>query len=371
MSIIKPKKSLGQHFLTDGNIIRKIADAVVCQDGGKVIEIGPGTGALTGELLRRYPALEVVEIDSRAVVVLREQFPGLTIHQTDVLKVSWRGLADAGRVSDALDASGGQVSGKVSSTGELASGIADAAGVSDAMDLSGRQVSGKVSSTGELASGIADAEGERVSDAVNRSGGLESDTASASGGRASGTESLTGNKDLRNSASSGAGLISLVGNLPYYITSPILFSVLDEREQFSQAVFMMQKEVAERLVARPRTKDYGILSVQTQLWSRPEYLFTVSPHVFHPKPKVDSAVVRLHFDVAEPRSDRAFLKTLIRTAFGQRRKTLSNTLKPILADRLPDAGQRLAFGERHGLHRRAEELTPPEFDVLCQAVLSA
>jgi 16S rRNA (adenine1518-N6/adenine1519-N6)-dimethyltransferase len=111
--------------------------------------------------------------------------------------------------------------------------------------------------------------------------------------------------------------------------------------------------------------------VQTQLWSRPEYLFTVSPHVFHPKPKVDSAVVRFHFDVAAPEADPKALKSLIRMAFGQRRKTLSNTLKPLLSERITDAGQRAAFAEEHRLHRRAEELVPTEFVDLCRAIYEA
>jgi 16S rRNA (adenine1518-N6/adenine1519-N6)-dimethyltransferase len=255
---VKPKKSLGQHFLTDTNIIRKIVDAVRVPDGGKVMEIGPGTGAVTQFLFQRYPDLEVIEIDSRAVEFLREQYPKLVIHQQDVLKTDWSGV--------------------------------------------------------------------------------------------------------------GNSPISVIGNLPYYITSPILFSVLDQRQLFTSAVFMMQKEVAERLVAKPRTKDYGILSVQTQLWSTPEYLFSVSRHVFNPKPNVESAVVRLTFDTPDPRVDAAKIKLVIRTAFNQRRKTLSNALKPILSERFPDAEERAEFGASQGLSRRAEELTPQEFVPLTKAI---
>lgn len=257
---VTPKKSLGQHFLTDANIIRKIVDAVVVPDGGRVMEIGPGTGAVTRLLYERYPDLEVIEIDSRAAEFLRKAYPELTIHEQDVLKTDWSGL------------SGGQRP------------------------------------------------------------------------------------------------ISVVGNLPYYITSPILFSVIDRRELFTSAVFMMQKEVAERLIASPRTKEYGILSVQTQLWSTPEYLFSVSRHVFNPKPNVESAVVRLTFNTPDPGVDAAKIKTVVRTAFNQRRKTLSNALKPILSDRLPDAGDRAAFADTHRLQRRAEELTPPEFAELTRAI---
>jgi len=159
-----------------------------------------------------------------------------------------------------------------------------------------------------------------------------------------------------------------VGNLHYYITSPILFSVLDRRELFTQAVFMMQREVALRLTALPRTKDYGILSVQTQLWSRPEYLFTVSRNVFHPRPNVESAVVRLSFDTPDPGVDRSRLKLVVRTAFSQRRKTLNNALKPILKEHIPDDAAREAFAAEHQLGRRAEELQPNEFIDLTRAI---
>lgn len=128
----------------------------------------------------------------------------------------------------------------------------------------------------------------------------------------------------------------VVGNLPYYITSPILFDLLENRSLFTEAILMMQKEVAERLVAQPASKQYGILSVQTQLFCTPEILFDVAPHSFSPPPNVDSAVIKLKFDQANlPFSDQT-LKSLVRTAFNQRRKKLSNSLKPVLGDYQPD-----------------------------------
>ncbi len=118
----------------------------------------------------------------------------------------------------------------------------------------------------------------------------------------------------------------IVGNLPYYITSQILFKILEERERLESATIMMQKEVAERLVADPGTKAYGILSVQVQLMSTPSLLFDVGPGAFTPPPKVNSSVVQLTFDrpglICEDRN----LKTVVRTAFQQRRKKLSNAL---------------------------------------------
>jgi 16S rRNA (adenine1518-N6/adenine1519-N6)-dimethyltransferase len=259
---ISPKKSLGQHFLTDKNIITKIVQSVEMGDGGRVIEIGPGTGALTGQLFAKYPKLEAIEIDPRSVEFLNEQYPGLVIQQMDVLKTDWESIG------------------------------------------------------------------------------------------------------------SSVGIISVVGNLPYYITSPILFSVLDNRGLFKEAVFMMQKEVAERLVAIPRTKAYGILSVQTQIWSDVEYLFTVSRHVFNPKPNVESAVVKLKFDKPVPEVDPVKLKLVIRTAFNQRRKTLSNAIKTLLHDQMTDVDSRHQFSEKWQLNRRAEELTPQEFVELTNALYS-
>jgi 16S rRNA (adenine1518-N6/adenine1519-N6)-dimethyltransferase len=117
---------------------------------------------------------------------------------------------------------------------------------------------------------------------------------------------------------------------------------------------MMQKEVAERLVAKPRTKAYGILSVQFQLMTEVDYLFTVPPGVFSPPPKVESAVVRLRFTKKEPACGYESLKKTVRTAFGQRRKKLSNTLKPLI-------DKELGLQTNIDLNKRAEELSPQEF----------
>lgn len=269
---IKPKKSLGQHFLTDGNIIRKIVDSVEPEDGNAIVEIGPGTGALTAELFKRFPQLEVIEIDSRAVEYLQNTWPALKIHQTDVLETSWDDFIE---------------------------------------------------------------------------------------NRTSGENNISKYK------------ISLVGNLPYYITSPILFSVLDRRELFQEVVIMIQKEVAERLIAKKRTKDYGILSVQTQLLAQPEYLFTVSRHVFNPKPNVESAVVKLRFDRPAPDVNLNNLKKVVRMAFGQRRKTLSNSLKTLLVEQFPDEDLRKKLTPELGLQRRAEELEPGEFVTLTKRIMGA
>jgi 16S rRNA (adenine1518-N6/adenine1519-N6)-dimethyltransferase len=261
---IAPKKSLGQHFLVDGNIIRKIVGSLTPQPGDTVIEIGPGTGALTGSLHKLHPDMIAVEVDPRAIEVLKKDIPGLNILHKDVLDVGWGEIGD-------------------------------------------------------------------------RESGIRKPT--------------TENRKL-----------SVIGNLPYYITSPILFHVLDHREYFREAVFMMQKEVAERLVAKTRTKDYGILSVQTQLLCRVELLFLVPPTVFVPPPKVDSAVVKLHFDGPPPDVELGYMKKVVRMAFNQRRKKLSNAIRELLTE---ENRPRVA----HWLDKRAEELTPGEFVELCRLLV--
>ena len=224
----KTKKSLGQHFLTDNNIIYKIVDAIEAEKTDRIIEIGPGTGALTKWLVQKYDDVHVIEVDERAIKVLEEEVEGITIHQQDVLKVDWNELV------------------------------------------------------------------------------------------------------------SKEGKTFVIGNLPYYITSPILFSLLESRHLFEDAILMMQKEVAERLVATTSTKAYGILSVQTQLMSTAEILFDVSPNSFNPPPKVTSSVLRLTFDQPELKCSDKNLKTVVRTAFNQRRKKISNSLKPVLGDLQPE-----------------------------------
>ena len=240
----KTKKSLGQHFLTDNNIIYKIIDSIKASKDVRIIEIGPGTGALTKWLAQKYDDVHVIEVDERAIQVLKREVEGITVHQNDVLKVSWNKL------------------------------ISETAGT------------------------------------------------------------------------------YVIGNLPYYITSPILFALLEHRSFFSEAMLMIQKEVALRLVASPSNKDYGILSVQTQLMSTPEILFNVSPNSFNPPPKVESSVVRLTFDKPEmPCSDKN-LKTVVRTAFNQRRKKLSNSLKPVLGNYFP---------EGYNFNERAENWEPATY----------
>jgi len=157
--------------------------------------------------------------------------------------------------------------------------------------------------------------------------------------------------------------LHVIGNVPYNIGSQILFGLMDAAPHVAEAVITLQRQVVDRIVAEPRTKAYGILSVLLQLYTRPTRAFRISRNVFRPPPDVESAV--LHFTMDGPlwdlpydeRPPLDFLRTVVRTAFNQRRKTLRNSLHPWTRQQglsLPDGWE----------GRRAEELTPAEFITL-------
>jgi 16S rRNA (adenine1518-N6/adenine1519-N6)-dimethyltransferase len=129
----------------------------------------------------------------------------------------------------------------------------------------------------------------------------------------------------------------VIGNYPYNISSQIFFKVLEQRDRIPCCSGMLQKEVAERLAAGPGSKTYGILSVLLQAWYEVEYLFTVSEQVFDPPPKVQSAVIRvIRNSRTELGCDEALFKTVVKTSFNQRRKTLRNSMKPLLGKDYPN-----------------------------------
>lgn len=128
------------------------------------------------------------------------------------------------------------------------------------------------------------------------------------------------------------GEYSVIGNFPYNISSQIFFKILENRDSIPEVVCMIQKEVAERIAEKPGTKTYGILSVFLQAWYDIEYLFTVGSGAFNPPPKVQSAVIRLTRNSRLSLGcDEKLFRMVVKTAFGQRRKTLRNSLKPIIA----------------------------------------
>ncbi|SEL47952.1 dimethyladenosine transferase [Stigmatella aurantiaca] len=164
----------------------------------------------------------------------------------------------------------------------------------------------------------------------------------------------------------GVPQVAVVGNLPYHLTSSILFQVLDQRAKVSRAVFTLQKEVVERLAAKPGTRDYGLLSVLLGLHFGIEHLFTLESHLFHPPPKVDSAVVRLtrRASPLAPVVDEERFTRVVKASFAHRRKTLLNSLK---SDRtLATPEQYVKALETAGIDpmRRAETLSPEEFAAL-------
>lgn len=134
----------------------------------------------------------------------------------------------------------------------------------------------------------------------------------------------------------------VVANIPYYITTPLIFRLLDFRKKIPDMTLLMQKEVAKRIVAVPGTKDYGVLSIMIQLYTKPDLLFTVSRKAFSPPPEVDSAVIHFKvypFPLVQVSDETLFIK-VVKTAFSQRRKTILNSLKPFpgISDSLSDTG---------------------------------
>ncbi len=147
----------------------------------------------------------------------------------------------------------------------------------------------------------------------------------------------------------------LTGNYPYNISSQIFFKMLDNKDLIPCCTGMIQKEVAERMAAGPGSKTYGILSVLMQAWYKVEYLFTVHEHVFNPPPKVKSAVIRMtRNDTTELGCNETLFKQVVKTTFNQRRKTLRNSIKPIL-------GKDCSLTQDALFDKRPEQLSVQQF----------
>ena len=243
---VKAKKHLGQHFLTDENIAKKIVDGLSFQDYQDVLEVGPGTGVLTKYLLEKPTETFVAEIDTESIEYLKLHYSKLQNHH------------------------------------------------------------------------------------------------------------FTGDFLKLNVPEIFQNQVAVIGNFPYNISSQILFKIIDYYQQIPEMVGMFQKEVAERTAAVPRTKDYGILSVLVQAYYDVKYLFTVHENVFNPPPKVKSGVIKMTRNRKEGLEGNEILfKQIVKTGFNQRRKKLSNALKPL---NIPESLKNNAF-----MDKRAEELSLEDF----------
>ena len=249
------KKSLGQNYLQDGNIIRKIVSALAVSSDDRVLEIGPGLGALTRELAAASPTtLTLVEKDYTWAFERNREFFSQTEKDCPI--------------SGKKEPAGGRLGGGVI--------------LADAMTLAWEHLD---------------------------------------------------------------GVRKIIGNLPYNIASPLMWEIFSRVPGFShpesaekmRAVFMMQKEVGQRLAAHPGSREYGALSVWVQSFVVPKLEFIVPPTVFYPRPKVDSAVLsfvpRIPSDAFPPLSveDRLALSSLLRLTFQQRRKQLGTIMKKMAA----------------------------------------
>ena len=255
----RARKRFGQNFLHDAGVIARIVAAINPQPGEHLVEIGPGLGALTRELLPRTGRIDVVELDRDVIPLLVEVCAGrgeLCVHQADALKFDFTSLS----------------------------------------------------------------------------------------------------RDHQR--------LRVVGNLPYNISTPLLFHLFEQVADIRDMFFMLQKEVVERMVAPPDSEHYGRLSVMVQFHCAAHKLFTVGPGAFNPAPKVDSAVVQLLPHPTPPVRvhDVAQFSRVVTQAFSQRRKTLRNALKPLAtAEVIAAAGV--------DPKARAEQLDLAQFAQLANAII--
>ncbi|SFT28615.1 16S rRNA (adenine(1518)-N(6)/adenine(1519)-N(6))-dimethyltransferase RsmA [Paenibacillus sp. BC26] len=266
------KKSLGQNFLIDQNILRNIVSAAELDETKGALEIGPGIGALTQKLAHAAGRVAAVEIDNRLIPILTDVLadtPNVHVVHGDVLKL-------------------------------------------DLAELLREQFAG-----------------------------------------------LSG--------------VSVVANLPYYVTTPILMKLLEEKLPLEHIVVMIQKEVAQRMAAKPGGKEYGSLSVAVQYYCVPELVCIVPHTVFIPQPNVDSAVIKLSLrdkPAVEVEDEAHFFQT-VQACFAQRRKTIANNLTAYVGKVNREKLGPLLEGIGIDPSRRGETLSLEEFASLSRALLAA
>ena len=323
MNEVKAAKHLGQHFLRDEAVIARLLAVINAKAGERVLEIGPGLGALTLPLLRQIGALTAVEYDPRVLAPLAKKaatLGALHLIHADILNIDFGEVLAA----DSLPPPVGEGRGGVHPHTAVAESSTDAK---------------KPLSLWERGWG----EGEKSEGSKHPASALESlpSPCGAGGGVRPHTAAAESPTDSPPPPQSGGGLgrgcenprsdnpqkLRLVGNLPYNLSSPILFHCLAQREHIHDMHYMLQKEVVDRITAAPGSKTYGRLSLMAQLWCETTALFDIPPDAFDPPPKVDSAVIRLVPRVAPAWQidDLATFEETVRLAFAQRRKMLRKT----------------------------------------------
>lgn len=263
---LAPRKSLGQNFLTDNNVLTKIAEAGHIKPGDLVLEIGPGLGALTGILLEQAGTVMAVEYDHGLFSILQERFEGsdkLKLFNQDIMETNLHQLVK-------------------------------------------NQVSG----------------------------------------------------------------LKVIANLPYYITTPLIFKLVESEIQWELMVFLVQKEVAERICAKPGSKEYGSLTVMLNFYGKVEKIGNVSRKVFYPEPDVDSAIVRITpYHTLERQLLYPRLSRIVQAAFQQRRKTILNALSSTGYFQSKEEWE--SFFKERGIdpERRGETLSVAEFLSLTEGLV--
>lgn len=324
MQTPRPKKSLGQHFLKDTRISARIVDLLRISPQDQVLEIGPGPGALTSLLRGAGSArLVLVEKDNHWAA----HHAGLAGCEVSMPAFSTTRAMAAPESEPAPDP---EVDDAVASGGERAC----VASASRADELDGSR-----SGCGRSAEGVGNGVGgecprveqtspraeDAVTDRRGRAGGVLRD--SPVGSLSTGAE-VWAMDALRVDWSALAGPWKIISNLPYNVGSPLIWDLVSQTPDLVRGVFMVQKEVAERLAAPPGCKDYGALSVWVQSYVRVSWGFVVGPGAFAPPPKVDSAVVVMEpLPAASRPTQPEALARLLRICFQQRRKQLGSLLR--------------------------------------------
>ena len=311
MNEVKAAKHLGQHFLRDEAVIARLLAVINAKAGEAILEIGPGLGALTLPLLRQTGALTAVEYDPRVLAPLAKKAATLgTLHliHADILTIDFGELLAKQPPPPVGEGRGGGSDQPASATSTPPSPRA------------GRAGSGVHPHTA-AAESSTDSPPPPQNDPPlppwgrGRGWGLPAHPVVESG------------NDQPAATTEAPQKLRLVGNLPYNLSSPILFHCLAQREHIHDMHYMLQKEVVDRITAAPGSKTYGRLSLMAQLWCETTALFDIPPDAFDPPPKVDSAVVRLVPRVAPAWQidDLATFEETVRLAFAQRRKMLRKT----------------------------------------------